>query len=269
MSIPPEAIYSFLNSNFTSSILGALIGAGAGAFAATWFADKKERDRLAITRLQQNNTAVALAMSIANHSLIFKKQPVRDMCKRFKADRIRYEAYLKAAKKGSSPGVPFEMEYDFTSLTFFRHDGDGLHTLVIREVAASPSVTLAASQLLQTLHSLKSTVASHSAELVRLTDLRGKATEHEFAHVYFGLRTEHGINERYSDVMTSLEDLLEDTILFSTFIAEELSNRGRELAKQLGKKAPKTFSWSFREIEDPSLMPAESRRPDWMKSDYN
>ena len=79
MNIPPEAIYSILNSNFTSSILGALIG--AGAFAANWFADKKERDRLAITRLQHNNTAVALAMSIANHSLTFKKQLVRDMCK--------------------------------------------------------------------------------------------------------------------------------------------------------------------------------------------
>ena len=86
---------------------------------------------------------------------------------------------------------------------------------------------------------------------------------------FFIWRTEHGINERYSDVMTSLEDLLEDTILFSTFIAEELSNRGRELAEQLGKKAPEPFSWSFREIEDPSLMPAESRRPDWMKSVYN
>lgn len=269
MNIPPEAIYSILNSNFMSSILGALIGAGAGAFAANWFADKKERDRLAITRLQHNNAAVVLATSIANHSLTFKKQHVRDMCNGFKANRERYEAFLKEAAKGSLPGVPFEMEYDFRLLTLFHHDGDELHTLIIRDVAASPSVTLAAIQLLQTLHSLESTFASRSAELDRLTDLRGKATNDEFAHVYFGLRTGHGIDERYSDVMNSLENLLEDTILFSTFIAEELSNHGRELAKQLGKKAPKTFSWSFSEIEDPSLMPAESRRPDWMKSVYN
>ena len=107
------------------------------------------------------------------------------------------------------------------------------------------------------------------AKRIAATDLRGEISEHEFAHVYFGLRTKHGINERYFDVMTSLENMLEDTILFSTFIAEELSNRGRELAKQLGKKAPKPFFCSFREIEDPSLMPAESRRPDWMKSEYN
>ncbi len=126
-----------LNSNFASSIIGALAGAFFGALAATRFAARQETHRLKLTELRRNNAAVVLSTSITNHSLSFKKQLVKPLVDNFLADRKRYEEFLGAAAAGRATG-PFELQYDYRSLTFFKHEADELRSLLVNDITADP-----------------------------------------------------------------------------------------------------------------------------------
>ncbi len=253
-----------LNSNFASSIIGALAGAFFGALAATRFAARQETHRLKLTELRRNNAAVVLSTSIANHSLSFKKQLVKPLVDNFLADRKRYEEFLGAAAAGRATG-PFELQYDYRSLTFFKHEADELRSLLVNDITADPKVIMAAMQLWQSLHSLEKVVEQRAKEMERLQSMKGSASEDEIAHAYFGLPTKAGhVDERYSDTVVAMGELLDSAIFFSTHIAEKLSGRGREIAGELGKKAEKPVTWTFRKLEDPTLLPDAKEFEDWV-----
>lgn len=254
---------SFLNSSFVSSVIGALAGAFFGALAATRFADKKERERLKLHDLRKNNSSVVLATSIANHSLTFKKQVVRGIVDKFEADLARYKAFLEESKVGRV-SEKFEIEYDYRDITFFKHEADELRALLVSELSADPKITMAAVQLWQSLHSLEKSIDQRAIELQRLIDLKGKLSNDEYARRYFGLPTDSGnIDQRYSDTIYTIRNVLDNAIFFSTYIAEKLSERGVDLCKTLGRKADRPVTSSFSNLDDPSLLPNRNEFSDW------
>ena len=101
-------------------MVGALAGAFFGALAATKFAARSEVERVKLQDLKRNNSGVVLATSIANHSLTFKKQLVREVVLQFSKDRERYQEFLEELKAGK-PMRQFEVQYDFRNITFFKH----------------------------------------------------------------------------------------------------------------------------------------------------
>ena len=253
----------FFNSSFASSVVGALAGAFFGALAATKFAARSEVERVKLQDLKRNNSGVVLATSIANHSLTFKKQLVREVVLQFSKDRERYQEFLEELKAGK-PMRQFEVQYDFRNITFFKHESEELRSLLLNEISPEPKTTMAAMQLWQSLHSLEISINQRLVEMQRLIQLRGTVSEDEYAHVYFGLMSDAGnIDERYSDTMDAIQELLDSAIFFSTHIADKLSERGKELSIKLGRKAVKPVTWSFEGIIDQDLLPDPSEFSDW------
>jgi hypothetical protein len=267
MADDPNAIdllVRFANSSFISSVVGALAGAFFGALAATRFAENQEVQRLLLDEMRKNNSGVVIASSIANHCLTFKKQLVRELVEKFENDKRRYQAHLEAAAGGRAPGL-FELQFDFRSLTHFKHEAEELRSLLVTQISAEPKTTMAALQLWQSLHSLEKVVAQREGEISRLSSLVGKISDDDLAQTYFGLPTRTGrVDERYSDTIVAMKDLLDSAIFFSTFVAEQLSRRGEGLAKKLGKKSPNPIKWSFSSINEADLLPDPNEFSDWV-----
>jgi gas vesicle protein len=248
-----------LNSSLTSSLVGAF----AGAYAAMHFADNKERDKIAIERLNATNASVILAASIANDALTFKKQLSKDICDRYQTDRLRFQDFLA---KYNSEGPAFEIQYDFRSISFFEHAGGELKSLLIQKVATPPTTVMATFQLSQSLHSLEVIVKGRTSEIARLTELQGDLGHLDFSTVYFGLpNSKCHIDERFHDLVISLKELTDSVVFFSTYIAKKMGEQSTKLAKEIGKKAPKAVVWSFDNMdpEHEELLPKGEEFPDW------
>lgn len=241
----------------------SLVGAFAGAYAAMRFADRKERDKIAIERINATNATVILAAAIANHAMTFKKQLSKDICDLYKADRKRAEDFLA---KGAPEGTIFEMQYDFRSISFFEHEVDELKRLVIQMGAAPEKAVMAAFQLSQCLHSLEGIVEGRALEIKRLTALKDKLNSDDFLKTYFGLPDSKGhMDLRFYDLVTALENLTDSVIFFSVSMAKKSGELSRKLSKKLGKIAPKAVVWSFDDLapEHAELIPPNEAFADW------
>lgn len=254
---------SYVKPVLNSSLTSSLVGAFAGAYAAMRFADHKERDKIAIERLNATNISVTLAAAIAIHAMTFKKQLSKDICDQYKADRQRFQDYLA---KNTSEAPAIKIEYDFRSISFFEHEGSELKTLVNQKTAAPGKTIMATFQLSQSLHSLEHIIENRTSEIARLTGLKDQLRPVDFSKVYFGLPNAEGdIDERFHDLVIALEDLTDSIVFFSTYIAKEMGEQSTKLAKEIGKKAPPAVVWNFdnMDAEDAELIPKGEKFPDW------
>jgi gas vesicle protein len=254
---------SYVKPVLNSSLTSSLVGAFAGAYAAMRFADHKERDKIAVERLNATNASVILAASIANHAMSFKKQLSKDICDHYQTERQRLQDVLA---EGNSEGPALEIQYDFRNISLFEHEGGELKALVIRKTAAPETTVMATFQLSQSLHSLEGIVEGRTSEIARLIELKDDLEPEDFSKVYFGLPNSEGhIDERFHDLVIALEDLTDSVVFFSTYIAKKMGEQSTKLAKEIGKKAPKAVVWSFDNMdpEHEELIPKGEAFPDW------
>jgi len=253
---------SYIKPVLNSSLTSSLVGAFAGAYAAMRFADRKERYKNGVEKLNATNSSVLLAAAIANHAMSFKNQLSREICDLYKADRERFQNFIA---HGTPEGTTFEIQYDFRSISFFEHECDELKKLVI-QAAAPEKTAMAAFQLSQCLHSLENIVEGRALEISRLTDLKDKLTSDDLSKVYFGLPDSNGhVDQRFYDLVIALEDLTDSVIFFSTFVTKNMGQKSTKCAKELGKKAPKAIVWDFDNLapEHAKLIPKDEDFPDW------
>jgi hypothetical protein len=260
-----EAIWSLLNTGFGT----ALIGAFAGAAGANWFASRKETNRQTIMEIRAANAATSLSGALANHALGFKEQVGLLTINQYFGDRDRYIAFLEEAKVGKRPGEAFQIEYAFTNLKHFAHDAPKLTHLVLHEVSADPMTVTIALHLEQTLNSLENVVKQRNLEIERLGKCKGKISDDEFAHLYFGIETGDGrIDERFVNTMEGFRELLDDTIFFSIELNEKTSTLAQNIANKLGKKSPKPTVFDFTQVSA-GLLPDRSNYLDFFQKTPN
>ena len=258
------SVLKLLNSSFVSTLIGALAGAFFGALAATRFAARQERQREKLQDLRKNNSCVIFSTSIANDCLAFKRQITRDMVERFEEDKLKFTDFVSMGGADQAK-KEFRFDFDFQSIKFFRHEADELRKIRVNDLSVDPKITTAAIHLWQSLNSLDHSISQRELDITRLSKLKSELTDDEMAKIYFGLETKSGhVDTRFSDTIISIKELLDSAIFFSMFVTEELSKRGQEIKKTLGKSSEKAFSGNFDNIKDPSLLPDRGEFKDWM-----
>jgi hypothetical protein len=258
--LPP--ILLFLASGFITTFVGATAGACAGAVAATKIAERSRRESLRIQDLRMNNSAVVLSAAIASHSLTYKKQLTKDMIIQYLQDRTTYKNYLKDLSNGKIVS-PVKLRYDFCILPPLNNDADELKKLLVNEISPEMKTIKKVLQLCRSLHSLERCIEQRTAEIEKLEALRGNSSDDLYASKYFGIPDKFGnIDERYFSTMNSIKLQLDSSIYFSVCVVEELSERGTEIARQIGKEKQSATTWSFSGPEFKGLIPDKSEFPD-------
>lgn len=258
-----DHIASFLNSSFASSLIGATAGACLGAYAATRFAEKSQREALKLQDLRKINSGVALAGAIANDSINFKKQLTLGLIENYLKDRINYQNTIAEIEAGN-PIPRIEIQLCLISLTFFKHEADELRSLIINVISPEANIIMATMLMWQSLHSLERAINHREAEILSIKKLLNKPKDENIFNIYFGIEGRSGNTERgYSDSMEIISDMLDRSIFFSKYIAEKLSERGCTLSSQLGKKDYPATTWDFSDAVNQKLIPDKSNFPDW------
>jgi hypothetical protein len=258
--LPP--ILLFLASGFITTFVGATAGACAGAVAATKIAERSRRESLRIQDLRMNNSAVVLSAAIAIQSLRYKKKLTKDMIAQYLQDRTTYKNYLKDLSNGKIVS-PVKLIYDFFILPLLNNETDELKKLLVNEISPEVKTIKKVLQLCGSLHSLERCIEQRTAEIERLEALRGNLSDDLCASKYFVIPDKFGnIDERYFSTMNSIKLQLDSSIYFPVCVVEELSERGMEIARQIGKEKQSATTWSFSGPEFKGLIPDKSEFPD-------
>jgi hypothetical protein len=104
----------FINSQFFSSMTGALAGAFAGAIAAHSISMNARKREEVEGQIRAVNAAIMSAFLVCNSLLSLKGQQVAKMHKTFLDEKARYEASL-GVPSGAAP-AHFGMDLEFMSL---------------------------------------------------------------------------------------------------------------------------------------------------------
>jgi bifunctional pyridoxal-dependent enzyme with beta-cystathionase and maltose regulon repressor activities len=93
-------VKKFFNSNFITSLVGALAGAGAGALAAQHIVERsKLRDEL-LREMRNTNAAIALAFSVTNTFLALKHQHIKALKENFDKQLAELEDFKQNRQEG-------------------------------------------------------------------------------------------------------------------------------------------------------------------------
>ncbi len=98
-------IANILNSTFVTSLLGAGAGAWAGAYFAQRIVERGARRERLRDEVRYANSAIALALFIANTSLSLKAQHVRGMAQGYVQLRNEFGAFEDRQRSGSALGA--------------------------------------------------------------------------------------------------------------------------------------------------------------------
>lgn len=251
-----EVLAQALNSGFGSALAGAFFG----ALAASYFAVRFERKRLLLDRLMASNAATSLAIAVFQHSLGFKDQFQQPIVAEYLSDRERFINF----QSNVPPIGQFAVEYNFGTVPMFRADVDKLLDLALLKSGADQKTVMAATYLLQTIHSLEVSIVTRNEQLKTLSELRAQVNDDQFARHFFGVEDAEGnVDVRLLEAVKAIQTQLDDTIFYSKYIAERMSKQNIRLARSLGRASPEPISFGFNANIVDRLLPDDRNYPDW------
>ncbi|MEZ5754262.1 MAG: hypothetical protein R3D90_05660 [Paracoccaceae bacterium] len=249
---------SVAGSTFSVEIVGSLIGAFAGAYAATRFAEKKERNALLVARLEQANLCLSLCAASLNSAFTYKRDVVKDTFDRYIDDRVSFEAFLKSKLLGD-----FYFHVDFREFPEISLVYERLVEAVLAFNAASSECIHASMTLHENVATASQSVRSYRQALADLQE-EFKALEYrEQAYTYFGIENKGKVDRRVFDPLTDLKYKCDAIIYLSFFIAESVLPIARRLDREIGTNSPGVRSFNLSHIRNHELFPDVSDFTEW------
>lgn len=266
-----EAIKSFANSAFVTSLLGALAGAFAGATAAQRIAElSKHREEL-LREMRNTNAAIALAFGVCNTFLSLKKQHVKSLKENYDVQKASLLEFNRKRKTGEiQRDVAFKFQADLQTLQPQALPMDTLRIVVFERLSIVGRPLNLVVTLTQTAQCLEESLAK------RNTLIEGYKTEFAkdsqgLAPLYFGLPYGEGhIDLGYPGTIDAIYSQTDDGIFFSNLLCKDLHDHGERLSDEFKKKfkddPPRISEVDFTTASAAGLMPDEKNYVDWVKA---
>ncbi|RUO39214.1 hypothetical protein CWE22_10705 [Pseudidiomarina aestuarii] len=262
-----ENAFKLINSQFISTVIGALFGAFAGAFAAHKIAINGRRREFLEVQLRSTNVAITSVFLTCNSVLGLKGQHVQNLYLQFLSDKERCQTALKN-RDLSDKQIHFEMDFKIFHMPFVPFDD--VSRLMQRELSLKGRPLALVSTLQSSLDLLRQSI-EHRNDLIN----NYKSTFEELSHrqmlsVYFGFPLPNGsVNQEYSDTVQAIYQYADDVIFFSSFLCSDLVEHGERIREQYKKEfrrwLEKTTIPNFDTGRAKELQPNQADYEDWLK----
>ncbi|CAN5168279.1 hypothetical protein BH10PSE10_BH10PSE10_02920 [soil metagenome] len=255
-----------LNSNFTTSIIGALAGAFFGAWGAQKIAEKAKRRDDLLKEIRNTNAAIMLAFAICNSVIALKKQHVKSLKEQLDNQRIAFACHnvreLLAGKR-----LIFTIQFNLMTLSSLHLPLEVLEDQIFEKLSLVGRPLALMAQVRQSAMSLEDSNSNRN-ELVREFRKRPKGDQAKLLADYLGvpLPGSRLTDQNYADYVNAIFSQTDDLIAFSRMLAEDLIAHGESLSKkfksEFGIGIP-IHKPAFEKPEVVTLLPDESNYSDW------
>lgn len=263
-----EAVKAFGNSAFTTSLVGALSGAFAGAVAAQHVANSsKLRDELT-KEVRNINAAITLAFSVVNGGLAIKKQHVRTLKAAYDDEVARHADYsIKRAAGLIQGNTPYELRADFRSLPIVSPPVAILQEVVFSRLSTTGRPLSLVASLAEAVESLNASIAKRN-ELIELFKEGQFPKGADLPSLYLGLPYAEGhLNQEYGDTVKAIAQYTDDAIFFSHLLCHDLREYGLKVVernKGTLKGLPlRITEVDFKDAQENKLLPADKEYATW------
>lgn len=259
-------VREFLNSQFSSSVIGSLAGAGFGAWGAQHIAERAKRREELVKEIRNTNTAMMLAFSICNSLLSMKKQHIRPLKDNFEKQRSAFLEHHEKRKLGQvAPGVLFLFGADFETFRSPEFPIGILQRETFEKLSLVGRPLNLVITLTQTLQSMRESCEKRN-QLIE--SFRASAHPPDIlAALYFGLPLKDSIDKNYADSVDAIYSQTDDAIFFSHLLIGDLKMHGQEVSavfkRAFKKDVPKISDANFEKAEKAGLLPDAAQYADW------
>ncbi len=227
----------FFNSNFITSLVGAGAGACAGAYAAQRIAARANLKNEYVKEIRAATAGFNLSTVICNGCLALKSQHVKALRENYDEKKTEFMKFFELHKAGMlPPDSTFELRADFQTVPPRIAPVAELKNILFDKLPGRRRAMIFSSLLAQSIESLNSSLAERS-RLVEEFRNSGPHSQAELFHFYFGLADANGVvDNRYGGIVAAIYHYLDDCIFFSKGIADDLSDYGKTLHASFNKK---------------------------------
>ena len=240
--------WKFLNSNFWTSLAGAGAGAVAGAWAAERIASQNGQTKRQIEELRGTNAAIAIAITTLNAFGALKRQHIAPMIETYKVDRKRVLATVDEAEVKKQK-TTVKIEVDFKFLPPPHTPINVLEDLIFKKIDATTGILSLFTYVSQAEQRLSQNIVQRNA-LIEDLRVNPRRSQEMVAEAYFGIPTAEGLDTRYADIIEGLELYTDDCMAFTHALVEDLLSHAEAAAELCGSKGPKAARCDLAPIAD-------------------
>lgn len=236
----------------------AFFGATVGALLSQWIVARNKAIDDRLKEVRAGHAAAALTYSaITDVFLAVKKQNIKPTYDRYEINKT---IFLWDARF-HRPGEIVNFHADMQTMDVVRVPTDAVQKILVERVN-TPTRALALMAVLdRTIHGLNNylKIRNDMCDEFRKDGVK--------PHIYFGLVTDSGADERYSSTMKAIQSYTDDAIHFSKELGDELvryaDREKAKLPRRSRKNAPIIASADFSKAAD--MLPDRKNYSDWDK----
>lgn len=260
-----DAFVAFINTQFFSSMAGALAGAFFGAVAAHSISMNSREKSSLEEQLKSTNAGIMSSFLICNSLLSMKKQQVAEMYKDFCQKRMEY----RAALANPVPGSVLSFEADLKKLRMPLVPMEVLATQAYEKLSLRGRPLGLVSAISNALSSLEESLSVRDQIIEQYKRFHPSVDDKTKIDFYFGLPLPDGsVSTEYADSLEGINQYTNDAIFFSALLCKDLEKYGNKLRdryiKKYGGEVEVVSSLKFDEAESLGLMPNEKDYENWL-----
>ena len=265
-----DQVVVVLNSAFTTSLLGALAGAGAGALAAQSIIERSKEKEALLSQIKSTNAATMICFLTFNAGVELKKQHVQPMYEKFEKAKQALQIFNEHSAAGTPQNnTEFVLQADMRTFSFPSVPIETLKDLVFNKVCAYGRPLALVFVLEQSFAGLRDAIAKREALIHRFAN--GSVPKNLFYRYYFGLRLPTGdTNQEFPDLVSAIHRSVDDIAFFGSLLCEDLIAHGHRshklFTKKFGKGAPKVSTVDFTTHRETGLIPSGEQYKDWLSA---
>jgi hypothetical protein len=249
-----------------TTIIGALAGAGIGAWAAGYISERNKNREQLTKEIRDTNAAIVLALSVTNCGLVLKKQHIIPLKIDYETERNKCLEIIAQITIGKS-------QTDIAQLRLLELDQISPPISYLQDIVLSRLST--ASRALAVVTELNESVCNLNTALKRRNELITKFKNNDLPegaskeHFYFGLRYANSqTNEEYRDSIIGITHYTNDLIFFGSLLCDDLREHGELLVssfnkKRLGGETPEINEFDLSGARNEGLIPPSEDYEPW------
>jgi len=249
-----------------TTIVGALAGAGIGAWAAGYIAEKNKTREQLTKEIRDTNAAIVLALGVMNSGVSLKKQHVRALKEDYDKQRKKCREIISIMAAG-------QPQTEFPKINLIELHEVAPPVAHLQDIVLSRLST--AGRALATATALTDSVINLNTALKRRNELITRLKNKDFPpgarkeHLCFGLRYGDGeTNEEYGDSITGISLYTDDIIFFGSELCADLGEHAKLLVerfktRRLGGQTPEINTVDLSGAREAGWIPAAEAYEPW------
>lgn len=251
--------WSFLNSNFVQSLLGAC----AGAYGAQFIIERKNTRETILSEIRNTNAAIMLAFDICNSSLNFKRQSIKSLKETFDKQQQELNEYIQRREQGlQDPNIPFDFQANLNSIFPITLPVEKLQEQLFERVSVTGRALVLTSVLVRNVVSLNEALNNRNRWIERVKNFSEKEKP-LLLSMYFGLPMPDMLDASYPSTLVAISYYTDDIISYGLMLCDDLHQHGVKLSKRYGANAPKIHKPNFENLAQSGLIPDKKLYTKW------